>query len=114
MLTSLTPIFTMVLSFCFNGEKFKTQEIFFTFITLSAVTAISMGMTFENNKSIDHDNKISLQGIVFAALGISIPLIHSVNNIITSKMKNLHENTVSLFVNPSMFIIMYLIILGKN
>ena len=29
-------------------------------------------------------------------------------------MKNLHENTVSLFVNPSMFIIMYLIMIGKN
>jgi hypothetical protein len=29
-------------------------------------------------------------------------------------MKNLHENTVSLFVNPSMFIIMYIIMIGKN
>jgi drug/metabolite transporter (DMT)-like permease len=59
MLTSLTPIFTMVLSFCFNGEKFKVQEIFFTIITLSAVTAISIGMTFDNSKSLD-DDKLSL------------------------------------------------------
>ncbi len=60
MLTSLTPIFTMILSFCFNDEKFKVQEIFFTVITLSAVTAISMGMTFEKNKGIDEDDKVSI------------------------------------------------------
>jgi hypothetical protein len=39
---------------------FKNKEIFFSVITLSAVTAISMGMTFEDNKSLNHSNKLNL------------------------------------------------------
>jgi len=71
-----------------------------------------MGMSFEDNNKNKSTQSINFEGIMFAVLGILIPFIHSINNVITSKMKNLHENTVSLFVNPSIVIIMYLIILG--
>ena len=42
-----------------------------------------------------------------------IPLLTAYSNILTSKMKNLHENTISCYLNPSIGIFALSIIIIK-
>jgi hypothetical protein len=42
-----------------------------------------------------------------------LPFVTAYTNVLTSKMKNLHENTVSCYVNPSVGIFALAIMLYK-
>ena len=52
---------------------------------------------------------------IYAAVGaFMIPFLLSFGNIIMSQMKGLHENTVSLYINPTLGILMYLCMVNEG
>jgi len=59
---------------------------------------------------------MSLAFFIFIVISgtIFLPGVDAFNVVIMRKMKGVHENTIACFVNPSMLLIMFLIIVAKG
>ena len=83
-----------------TGEPIRCFDFGLIFITFIGVMLVLMGI--ETTKTNAKDMPI------YAAVGaFLIPFLLSFGNIIMSQMKGLHENTVSLYINPTLGILMY-------
>jgi hypothetical protein len=86
-----------------TGEKIRCLDFGLIFITFAGVICVIMGI--QQKQKVDPAAK---ELPIWACLGaFSIPFLLSYGNIIMSKMKGLHENTVSLYINPTLGILMY-------
>ena len=57
---------------------------------------------------IESQKKNAEEMPIYATIGaFMIPFLLSYGNIIMSQMRELHENTVSLYINPTLGILMY-------
>ena len=66
------------------------------------------------NKEEESNNNFSTLAIGMAMAGaFFLPFVTAYSNILTSKMKNLHENTISCYLNPSVGLFAVLIMLAK-
>ena len=97
---NLTPIITVFMSYFMVGEKIKCIDVLMTLIGLVGVTLVTYGFT-QKQELKEHSPPL------LATIGaFSIPFLLSLGNITMSKMKGLDENTVSLYMNPSLMVIM--------
>ena len=97
---NLTPIITVFMSYFMVGEKIKCIDVLMILIGLVGVTLVTYGFT-QKQELKEHSPPL------LATIGaFSIPFLLSLGNITMSKMKGLDENTVSLYMNPSLMVIM--------
>ena len=97
----------MIMSAIWTGEKFKTVDIIFLVVSLIGVTAITYGFSYGKN-GIDSNSDFLVGLAVIGAF--MIPILTAYSNIITRKMKGMHENTISCYINPSIGIFSLVII----
>ena len=97
---NVTPLVTVFMSYIMTGEKLKSSDIYLIIVTFIGVTLITAGY----REPVEKQSQPPTLAIVGAFL---IPFLLSYGNILMSKMKGLNENTVSLYMNPSLSIIMY-------
>ena len=85
-----------------TGEEIVCVDILLILITFVGVTLVTIG--FRKQEETDSDD---LNAPLLAKLGaFAIPGLLSLGNITMRKMKGLHENTVSLYMNPTLAIVM--------
>lgn len=121
---NLTPIATVFLSFLMTGEKFKTVDIVFILVSLFGVTLTTIGFSinkssssleYKDSKNDDEaSNPLHIVTIVATIATFAVPFISAWGNITTRKMRDLHENTVSCYLNPSMALFMFSVIVAKS
>ena len=110
---NLSPIATIILSALWIGEKFNNIDILFMIVSLLGVIAITIGFSYEKEKEYGNEDSSSFQ-LGLAVFGsFFIPILTAFTNIITSKMKGMHENTISCYVNPSIGIFSLFIMIVK-
>ena len=98
---NVAPLVTAVMRFFWTGERLKMKDVFMLFITFIGVSLITIGYEY-------HDEKLHKKVPIVAALGaFAIPFLLSYGNILMSTMKGLHDNTVSLYMNPFMSVFMF-------
>ena len=83
-----------------TGEKLKSTDIYMIGVTFVGVTLITLGFK-EPEKKLEQPPALAIFGAFL------IPFLLSYGNILMSKMKNLNENTVSLYMNPTLSVVMY-------
>ena len=92
------------MSYFMTGEKLKHIDIFLIIITCAGVSIIVLG--FGEAKD-DLNNIDDIKAPLMAKLGtFAIPFLLSYGNILMSKLKGMNENTVSLYMNPAIGILM--------
>ena len=90
------------MSFLMTGERIIWVDIFLILITFAGVTLVTIGFNLQSDNNNDDINAPTL-----AKIGaFAIPFLLSLGNITMRKMKGLHENTVSLYMNPCLAIVM--------
>ena len=96
-----TPLVTVFMSFYMTGEKIRCFDFVLIFITFIGVMLVILGI---------ESQKKNAEGMpIYATIGaFMIPFLLSYGNIIMSQMRGLHENTVSLYINPTLGILMYM------
>ena len=100
------------MSAIWTGEKFKTIDIFFLVVSLIGISAITYGFSYTDE--LEESNKNSNFVMILAIFGaFMLPILTSYTNILRSKMKNLHENALSCYINPSVGIFGLIIIFFK-
>jgi hypothetical protein len=59
---------------------------------------------------------MSLAFFIFIVISgtICLPGVDALNAVIMRKMKGVHENTIACFINPSMCLFMFLMIVAKG
>lgn len=101
---NITPLVTIVMSYYMTGEVLKTSDIVMIFVTFAGVSLITIGFNYDTASKNTHG-----QVPLFAQVGaFSIPFVLAFGNILMSTMKGLHENTVSLYINPTLAVVMYI------
>ena len=116
---NLTPIATVVMSYFMTGEKISNSEIVFIVISLAGVTCTTVGFSLNDHQNTNIDKKVDEKQLEFVTLiatlaTFSVPFISAWGNITTSQMKNLHENTISCYINPSMGLFMLTVMFFKG
>jgi len=97
---NLTPILTVIMAYFMVGEKIKSIDVLMIIIGFGGITMVTYGFV-QKQEMKEH----SLP--VIATIGaFTIPFLLSLGNITMSKMKGLDENTVSLYMGPSLAILM--------
>ena len=86
-----------------TGENLRCADIVLIGITFIGVTMVTMGVDAQKKQ-----NHLKEDIPLYAVIGaFMIPFLLSFGNIIMRKMKGMHENTVSLYMNPTLAILMY-------
>jgi len=89
-----------------TGEKIRCLDVALMFLTFVGVICVIVGIDHDNTKQKDTTHE---ELPIWAGLGaFSVPFLLSYGNILMSTMRGLHENTVSLYVNPTLAFLMYL------
>ena len=97
---NITPLVTVVMSFYMTGERIKRLDLALIFVTFIGVTLVTLGFA--------QDDDLNKDIPLLASIGaFSVPFLLSYGNILMSKMKGLDENTVSLYINPTLGLAMY-------
>jgi drug/metabolite transporter (DMT)-like permease len=92
-----------------TGEKIRCLDLGLMFITFVGVLCVVIGI--DHNEHNDSAKELP----IWAGLGaFSVPFLLSYGNIIMSKMKGLHENTVSLYINPTLALLMYFLMQSEG
>lgn len=98
-----TPIVTAIMSCIWMGERLKVNDVMMMVVTFIGVTLITLGF----NKEL-----VSSEPPMLALfLALLVPFLTSYGNILMRSMKGLHENTVSVYMNPCLALIMLAYIL---
>lgn len=104
---NITPLVTVIMSYFMTGEQISAINVLMIIITFCGVTMITYGF---NQQKWDGEKPPLL-----ATLGaFSIPFLLSLGNITMSKMKGLDENTVSLYMNPFLGLVMFFVMYFKG
>jgi len=97
---NLTPILTVIMAYFMVGEKIKSIDVLMIIIGFGGITMVTYGFV-QKQEMKEHSPPL------LATIGaFTIPFLLSLGNITMSKMKGLDENTVSLYMGPSLAILM--------
>ena len=109
------------MSYYMTGEKLKFIDIFLILITFIGVSLITYGFSSANlnfgDEVEEHEAAASTEEDshhvpILVYIGtFSIPFLLSYGNILMYKMKGLHENTVSMYINPVLGFTMLIVML---
>ena len=87
-----------------TGERLRCVDLILIAITFAGVTMVTIGVDAQKKQ-----NNLKEDIPVYAVIGaFMIPFLLSFGNIIMRKMKGMHENTVSCYMNPTLAVIMYI------
>lgn len=92
------------MSFYMTGETIKKADLILIFITFIGVTIITYGFS-QQEETLAEDERPPILAVIGAFF---IPILLSYGNVLMRTMQGLDENTVALYMNPSLAAIMYL------
>lgn len=116
--TNSSPLVVMIMSYYFFGERMKSVDIFCLCITLTGVIIIVFGRTVteKDEEALETELIQAEEEPLWPVIGLFImPFLKASSQIMNRKMKELDENSISIFINPIVFsaCVIFLSISGK-
>ena len=108
---TITPTFTVFMSYCMIGEKIEAINFFMLAIITVGVIFITIGEKKhchkeDTNQQKSVEEKMRLARPIWAYMILfSKPFVDSLNKVLMRKSKKMDENTVNLYTNPMMMLI---------
>ena len=122
---NLTPLLTLGMSYFMTGEKIKLIDLLLILLTMVGVGYIIVGYEDFDQPISNHDERYHLEfhdshyylesphlwTVLFL---IMIPASGALQTVLMRKMREVHENSVSCYVNPILALTMYITIQIKG
>ena len=109
----ITPVVVVFMSYLTIGEQFKCLDLFLLLISFVGVCLIGIGFHDKHFKEHKDDEKADLANEappLWALIGcLLLPLMSSTSRILLRTMNKMHENTTSLYNNPMIAIVMFIV-----
>ena len=94
-----------------TGEIIKAADVFFMISSMIAATMVTVGISIFAGFHPKETNILVIISSVFALLN---PILIAWTNVVTSKIKNLNQSTISCYIYPITALFMLSIIIAEN